>query len=310
MPRKRTPAQPDPIETPSEEQTSRNPDFSALREFDVSLQDFLLENQVESGFTCRVFRTYKAHDGRERTSYLTSWTDTVPTYDAIRDMLGPGRYRINLTYTDARGNRQATGRIIEIDPDPAAPKSQPPQLYHAQPAPAPGLSPHDLISLFTVTMKTLGDMAKGNGKSTGADLGEIAQVFAQSMGMMAQQQVGIMGQMQRQMLDLPEPAEERRKPEGLLDLIGWAWNTFGAKLLENPALGKMFGPQVRTMPAVEYLLNNPAEYKRVIAQFSEAEGVPAEKLYTLLGALDVPTPDELTTGQAQSGEREESTQQQ
>ena len=107
-----------------------------------------------------------------------------------------------------------------------------------------------------------------------------------------------MGEMQRRYLDLPEPEPEQKRPEGLVDLLVWAWNTFGQKLVQNPALGKMFAPQVSTMPQVQYLVNNPDEYEKVINEFVEREGVNPDSLATLLGSLDMPLPDEIRQASA------------
>lgn len=268
-------------------------------ELDASLQDFLLEHGNGADYKCSIYRRYTSVSGKEQHSYLTEFPNEIPTYEALRRLMGPGLYRINVTYTDRHGKRSYTSRNVELDQDPAA-------RVAAAAVPAPiaatpqGLQSSDLVSLLNTLIKTIGDITKGqgNGKSAASELGEIAAVFAQSMGAMASQQVGIMGQMQRQLLDLPDQQPEQKRPEGLVDLLVWAWNTFGQKLLQNPALGKMFAPQVQTMPQVQYLVNNPDEYERVINEFTEREGVNPDSLAQLLGALDMPLPNEIRAATA------------
>jgi hypothetical protein len=276
---------------PETEYSAQTPQF----ELDASLQDFLLENANGAGYQCKIFRSYKTLNNKEQCSYLTEFQDTVPSYEVLRNLLGPGVYRINVVYTDKKGDRQYTARHVELDSDPLA-RNQPgqaqlPVAIAAQPT---GLSAGDMLALITQLIKSMGEMAKtGNGKSAASELGEIAGVFAHSLGAMANQQVAIMGTMQRQLLDLPDQEPAEKRPEGLVDLLVWAWNTFGQKLIQNPALGKMFAPQVQTMPQVQYLINNPAEYQRVLNEFVEQEGVNPDSLAALLGALDMPTPEQL-----------------
>jgi hypothetical protein len=275
---------------------------------DMGLADFLLENaDPRESYTARVFRIYRRPGQRETTAFLQTWKDSTPEYEEIASQYGPGEYKINLIYTPPGGKRTATSRTIAIDPNWEGAALQ--QTGSAPAMAGPAIDPfmaaresrREMMELFTLVLKAMGDSNKGNGQSSGAGLlEELQATLGKTMIANYETNSRLINDLNRQRLDLPPDDDDDDEDQPfVMQAAQWllgAWKKYGSSILAAPRqAGSMLKPQTQGNAHIQYALSHPEEYQTLYSTFQSQTGADPGKIDEFIHALGYPTPAELTT---------------
>lgn len=260
--------------------------------YTTDLADFINENASEnSRLRVNVFRSYR-RGGKERTSFLCSY-DSVPTYEDVREELGPGRYRVNVAYTKKDGTRAGVGRIWEIERDPRLPDPTPPSLQQ----PAQALGVHEMMEFMKGMLEVVAKTSGDNRRSNSDDISEMVQVMTSTISQMGQEQMKFVTAANKAQLGIPDKEpEQTTRLDALINWLGWAWDSFGASITKNATAAKAAAPIAAAQPQVQYLLSHPEDYQVVLREFCTQRGLDEATAIELLNALEIPSPGQLLQG--------------
>jgi len=283
--------------------------------FDTELADFLTSHHnPEQEYIIRLFRVRKIAGLAEKASYLQTWRGSVPEYDEIASVYGPGRYRCNIIYVTNERTRKYTTRYLDIDPDWGGGRGE---IESGRPKPgaeifqgnqAPGQN--QSLEMFKIMAQLLNSGMKHQGAGGAIDLSGVTKAMSGIILDSARSQMELVNEVTRSRLPAPMQSQDTDESDTpfILEAIQWlraAWTKYGPAIIGNPRAGAaMLKGQAQQLQQVQYAIDHPDEYQKLYDKFIAESGAPADRLDEFIHGLGYPTPADLMT-QEQTGDTEQ-----
>jgi len=275
--------------------------------FDVELQDFLAQHHdPEAEYVIRLFRVRRIAGLPEKNAYLQTWRGSVPEYDEIAAVYGPGKYRCNIIYMQADGKRRYSSRIFEIDPDWGGARGEQDSGRNRQPVDAyQGINANQqtTLEMFRIMAGLFSSGMKAQGSGNAPDLSALTKAMSGMVLESARSQFALVDELARARLPAGTHQDDSDDDTPfIVEAIQWlrgAWSKYGSAILGNPKAGAaMLKGQAASLQQVQYAITHPHEYKTLYDRFVAESNAPPEKLDEFIHSLGYPTPADLLAQEA------------
>jgi len=286
-------------------ENQENPTQEQGIEYTTDLTDFL--NAAKKENTEHKIEVLKktpdeTRKGKYHFEFLETYWDDIPSAGDIGREFGGGCFQLNVYYTDKKGKRRNTCRVIHISkrfdnksPDPAAApaglaagadnttvaylqllQSQNNQMFQA------------MLTMMDKALNALNGPSKGGG---GMD--KIQNSLNKIMIDSAEQQQRLIGIMANKNLqDIDPEYEETEEDKNIFTFLKSLWDEYGETILKGTKqLQNLARKQAQGSEELKTVLSNPQAYAAAYEQLTE-DANPAD-VDRLLEILGVPSPAEL-----------------
>lgn len=275
-------------------------------QFPVSLDAFLTRfANTEESYQCKLFELTR-ESGRQQQQYIKSWYNEIPSFDDVAEM-GPGKYRITMTYTPKGKDTKPTSTSETISISPKY-KANSGNIFALQSDVKTLDTPknNDLIPLIVSMqqqsasmmagmmqqfMSTIGNIIESREKKSGNNFAEINDMFSSVMMSNIEQQQSIIKKLTGQSIGQDLEDEDMEGPDSIIGWIKKIFDDYGEDILKaGPKLLNILRGQVQKDPRYQQVVNNPQIYKAAYDEIIESNPENKTKIDTILELLDAPQP--------------------